>query len=47
MTIGKKIISGYLVVLVMLVMVTGVAFYSLKSTEDIVRAFYKCKRTLD
>ena len=34
MTIGKKIISGYLVVLVMLVMVTGVAFYSLKVTED-------------
>jgi CHASE3 domain sensor protein len=34
MTIGKKIISGYLVVLVMLIIVTGVAFYSLKSTED-------------
>ena len=34
MTIGKKIISGYLVVLVMLVIVTGVGFYSLKSTEN-------------
>jgi len=34
MTIGRKIISGYLVVLVMLVLVTGVGFYSLKSTED-------------
>lgn len=34
MTIGKKIFSGYLVVLGMLIMAIGVAFYSLKASED-------------
>lgn len=46
MTIGKKIISGYLVVLVMLVMVTGVGFYSLKSTVDSYEHFLNVEERL-
>ncbi|MCG7849657.1 MAG: methyl-accepting chemotaxis protein [ANME-2 cluster archaeon] len=34
MDIGKKILGGYLIVLVMLVIITGVAFYSLNITQD-------------
>lgn len=33
MTIGKKIIGGYAIVLALLVLVTGVAFYSLEKTR--------------
>jgi methyl-accepting chemotaxis protein len=34
MTIGKKIIGGYVIVLALLVIVAGVAFYSLKAAES-------------
>ena len=33
MTIGKRIIGGYAIVLALLAIVAGVAFYSLKATE--------------
>ncbi|MGB5103974.1 MAG: hypothetical protein WBO04_11750, partial [Steroidobacteraceae bacterium] len=33
MTIGKKIIGGYAIVLALLVIVAGVAFYSLRAAE--------------
>ena len=46
MTIGKKIISGYLVVLVMLVIATGISFYSLKSTEDSYERFLNVEERL-
>ena len=39
MTIGKKIIGGYVVVLALLAIVAGVAFYSLKATESAYAAF--------
>ena len=39
MTIGKKIIGGYVVVLALLTIVAGVAFYSLKATESAYAAF--------
>ena len=33
MTISKKIIGGYIAILSLLVLVTGVAFYALKQTQ--------------
>ena len=33
MTISKKIIGGYAIVLALLVLVTGIAFYSLEKTQ--------------
>lgn len=39
MTIGKKIISGYAVVLLLLTIVATVAFYALKATESAYAAF--------
>jgi len=39
MTIGKKIIGGYVVVLALLTIVAGLAYYSLKATESAYAAF--------
>jgi methyl-accepting chemotaxis protein len=39
MTIGKRIIGGYAIVLALLVIVAAVAFYSLKATESAYTAF--------
>lgn len=39
MNIGKKIIGGYVVVLALLAIVAGVAFYSLKATESTYATF--------
>jgi len=38
MTIGRKIIGGYAIVLALLVLVTGVAFYALEQTRPITTA---------
>ena len=40
MSIGKRIIGGYVIVLALLAIVAGVAFYSLKATESAYAAFF-------
>ena len=46
MTIGKKLIGGYAVVLALLALVTGIAFYSLEKTQTAYDRFLDVNESL-